>query len=64
MKKILLLISSLIISIATAFAVEGLNPYAYNLSWQQPNDNRTLQVSYCLNAPETNTKIVKLWSNL
>ena len=57
MKKILLLISCLIISIATAFAVEGLNPYAYNLSWQQTNDNRTLQVSYCLNAPAKSVTI-------
>ena len=57
MKKILLLISTLIISIATAFAVEGLNPYAYNLSWQQTNDNRTLQVSYCLNAPAKSVTI-------
>lgn len=57
MKKILLLISSLIISISTAFAVEGLNPYAYNLSWRQTNDNRTLQVSYCLNAPAKSVTI-------
>ena len=57
MKKILLLISCLIISIATAFAVEGLNPYAYNLSWKQTNSNRTLQVSYCLNAPAKSVTI-------
>lgn len=74
MKKILLLISCLIISIATAFAVEGLNPYAYNLSWRQTNDNRTLQVSYCLNAPaksvtldilnEAGTQVLASFTNL
>lgn len=57
MKRILLLISCLIISVASTFAIEGLNPYAYNLSWQQTNNNRTLQVSYCLNAPAKSVTI-------
>lgn len=57
MKKILLLISFVLLSVSAAFAVEGLNPYAYNLSWQQTNNNRTLQVSYCLNAPAKSVTI-------
>ena len=52
MKKILLLISCLIISIATAFAVEGLNPYAYKLEYHgQSDNNRKMTLKYWLNAP-------------
>ena len=57
MKKYLLLILLVTLSFSSAFAVEGLNPYAYNLSWQQTNNNRTLQVSYCLNAPAKSVTI-------
>ena len=57
MKKYLLLLLFVTLSFSTAFAVEGLNPYAYNLSWQQTNNNRTLQVSYCLNAPAKSVTI-------
>lgn len=74
MKKILLLISFVLLSVSTAFAVEGLNPYAYNLSWRQTNENRTLQVSYCLNAPaksvtldilnEAGTQVLASFTNL
>lgn len=52
MKKILLLISCLIISIATAFAAAGLNPYAYKLEYVGQSDyNRKMTVKYWLNAP-------------
>lgn len=52
MKKILLLISCLIISIATAFAAVGLNPYAYKLEYVGQSDyNRKMTVKYWLNAP-------------
>lgn len=52
MKKILLLISCLIISIATAFAATGLNPYAYKLEYVGQSDyNRKMTVKYWLNAP-------------
>lgn len=51
MKKVLLLISFLMITFSAAWAVTGLNPYAYNLKAEQINDNRTLRISYCLNAP-------------
>ena len=52
MKKILLLISSLIISIATAFAAAGLNPYAYKMEYVGQSDyNRKMTVKYWLNAP-------------
>ena len=57
MKKYLLLILLVSFSFSSVFAIEGLNPYAYNLSWQQTNDNRTLQVSYCLNAPAKSVTI-------
>ena len=50
MKKILLLISCLIISIAIAFAAD-LNPYAYNLKKISYDDNsKTLVIGYSLNA--------------
>ena len=74
MKKYLLLLLFVTLSLSTAFAVEGLNPYAYNLSWQQTNNNRTLQVSYCLNAPaksvtldilnEAGTQVLASFTNL
>lgn len=52
MKKILLLISCLIISVATAFAAAGLNPYAYKLEYAgQSDNNRKMTVKYWLNAP-------------
>ena len=52
MKRILLLISCLIISIATAFAAVGLNPYAYKLEYVGQSDyNRKMTVKYWLNAP-------------
>lgn len=52
MKKILLLISCLIISVATAFAAAGLNPYAYKLEYVgQSDNNRKMTVKYWLNAP-------------
>ena len=57
MKKYLLLILLVSFSFSSVFAIEGLNPYAYNLSWQQTNNNRTLQVSYCLNAPAKSVTI-------
>lgn len=51
MKRILLLISCLIISIATAFAADP-NPYAYNLKKISYDDNsKTLVIGYSLNAP-------------
>ncbi len=51
MKRILLLISTLIISIATAFAADP-NPYAYNLKKISYDDNsKTLVIGYSLNAP-------------
>ena len=50
MKKTLLLISFLMITFSAAWAVTGLNPYAHNLKAEQTNDNRTLRISYCLNA--------------
>lgn len=74
MKKYLLLLLFVTLSLSTAFAVEGLNPYAYKLSWKQTNDNRTLQVSYCLNAPaksvaldilnEAGTQVLASFTNL
>ena len=57
MKKYLLLILLVTFSFSSIFAIEGLNPYAYNLSWKQTNNNRTLQVSYCLNAPAKSVTI-------
>ena len=58
MKKILLLISCLIISIATAFAVEGLNPYAYKLEYHgQSDNNRKMTLKYWLNAPAKSVSI-------
>ena len=74
MKKYLLLLLFVTLSFSSTFAVEGLNPYAYNLSWKQTNDNRTLQVSYCLNAPaksvtldilnEAGTQVLASFTNL
>ena len=58
MKRILLLISCLIISIATAFAVEGLNPYAYKLEYHgQSDNNRKMTLKYWLNAPAKSVSI-------
>lgn len=58
MKRILLLISSLMISIATAFAVVGLNPYAYKLEYVGQSDyNRKMTLKYWLNAPAKSVSI-------
>ena len=52
MKKILLLISFVIISFSTAFAAADPNPYAYNLRKISYDDNsKTLVIGYSLNAP-------------
>ena len=52
MKKILLLILLVTLSFSSAFAVEGLNPYAYKLEYVGQSDNsRKMTLKYWLNAP-------------
>ena len=55
MKKSLLLISLLILSLTTWAA--QLNPFAYDLSSKLSDDQKTLLVSYRLNAPATGITI-------
>ena len=52
MKKYLLLLLFVTLSLSTAFAVEGLNPYAYKLEYVgQSDNNRKMTLKYWLNAP-------------
>ena len=57
MKKVLLLISFLMITFA-AWAVTGLNPYAYKLEFGgQTDNNRKMILKYWLNAPASSVSI-------
>ena len=58
MKKILLLILLVTLSFSTAFAVVGLNPYAYKLEYVGQSDcNRKMTLKYWLNAPAKSVSI-------
>ncbi len=58
MKKYLLLILLVTLSFSSAFAVEGLNPYAYKLGTvTQSDNNRKMTFQYWLNAPATSVSI-------
>lgn len=58
MKKALLLISFLMITFAAAWAVTGLNPYAYKLEFGgQTDNNRKMILKYWLNAPAETVSI-------
>lgn len=58
MKKTLLLISFLMITFSAAWAVEGLNPYAYKLEFGgQTDNNRKMILKYWLNAPAESVSI-------
>ena len=58
MKKVLLLISFLMITFSAAWAVTGLNPYAYKLEFGgQTDNNRKMILKYWLNAPAESVSI-------
>ena len=58
MKKYLLLILLVTLSFSSAFAVEGLNPYAYKLEYVgQSDNNRKMTLKYWLNAPAKSVSI-------
>ena len=58
MKKYLLLLLFVTLSFASAFAVAGLNPYAYKLGTvTQSDNNRKMTFQYWLNAPATSVSI-------
>ena len=58
MKKYLLLILLVTLSFSSAFAVEGLNPYAYKLEYVGQSDyNRKMTLKYWLNAPAKSVSI-------
>ena len=58
MKKILLLLLFVTLSLSTAFAVSGLNPYAYKLEYDgQSDNNRKMTLKYWLNAPAKSVSI-------
>ncbi len=59
MKKILLLISCLIISVATAFAATGqLNAYAYGASYAYDPETQTFAVNWSMQAEASAVRIV------
>ena len=58
MKKYLLLLLFVTLSFSSAFAVEGLNPYAYKLEYVGQSDyNRKMTLKYWLNAPAKSVSI-------
>lgn len=57
MKKLLLLISLLILSLSTWAADVYLNPFAYDLSSSLSNDKSTLTVNYKLNSTATSVNV-------
>lgn len=57
MKKTLLLISLLILSLSTWAADVYLNPFAYDLSSRLSNDKSTLTVNYKLNSTATSVNV-------
>ena len=59
MKKLTLFLVATLFS-ALSFAEQGLNPYAYGLSSKLSDDEKTVTITYKLNAPATAVSVVIL----